>query len=302
MRALSGAPLKVAMIVVAASSLVGCSRYNNLKALKFFKNANKAYQAQDYREAAKLYQEYNAGLMDFLVNTGAITAKKAAELKAISYVPFYRINDNGEVQLMIDKEHPVRIANTKDQPQLKELIGGNTSIMPVFTSSAQNTFMITGMGLRNQAVKETSFMLHKLGIASRVAPGQGPKGDNVVRFFKKGQPYYAVIDTDALEGPVLVVFVANAGRRDPARPVDVDDLAGAVPALGVLRHDEEAAPLGEVDLEVPGRGAALHLVDMHDVETVVATRVVPGPPDRAPPRGARATARRATSGPWGAGG
>jgi hypothetical protein len=57
MRALSGAPLKVAMIVVAASSLVGCSRYNNLKALKFFKNANKAYQAQDYREAAKLYQE-----------------------------------------------------------------------------------------------------------------------------------------------------------------------------------------------------------------------------------------------------
>ena len=57
MRALSGAPLRVAMVVVAASSLVGCSKYNNLKALKFFKNANKAYQAQDYREAAKLYKE-----------------------------------------------------------------------------------------------------------------------------------------------------------------------------------------------------------------------------------------------------
>jgi tetratricopeptide (TPR) repeat protein len=57
MRALSGAPLRVAMIVVAASSLVGCSRYNNLKALKYFKNANKAYQAQDYREASKLYRE-----------------------------------------------------------------------------------------------------------------------------------------------------------------------------------------------------------------------------------------------------
>lgn len=56
MRALSGTPLKVAMIVVAASSLVGCSKVNNLMALKDFKNANKAYQAQDYRAASKFYR------------------------------------------------------------------------------------------------------------------------------------------------------------------------------------------------------------------------------------------------------
>ena len=118
-----------------------------------------------FAEAAKLYKEYNSGLLDFPVQTGALSAKKAEELKAISYVPFYRINDNGEVQLMIDKEHPVRIANIKDQPQLKELVGGNTAILPIFTSAAQNTFMITGMGLLNQAVKETAFMLQKLGIA-----------------------------------------------------------------------------------------------------------------------------------------
>ena len=166
-----------------------------------------------FAEAAKLYQEYNAGLLDFLVGTGALSSKKAAELKAISYVPFYRINDNGEVQLMIDKEHPVRIANIKDQPQLKELVGGNTAILPVFTSAAQNTFMLTGMGLRNQAVKETSFMLQKLGIASAVREGKGPQGDNVVRFFKNGEQYYALIDKDMYGVPAELIVRGMEGIK-----------------------------------------------------------------------------------------
>jgi len=171
-------------------------------------------QAEDaFKEAATLYKEYNAGLMDFLVDTGALPAKKAAELKAIDYVPFYRINGNGEVQLMIDKERPVRIANIKDQPQLKELVGGNDAILPIFTSAAQNTFMITGMGLRNQAVKETSFMLQKLGIASRVSAGNGPAGDNVVRFMKNGEQYYALVDTDAYGIPAELIVRGMEGIK-----------------------------------------------------------------------------------------
>jgi hypothetical protein len=166
-----------------------------------------------FEEAAKLYQQYNAGLLDFLAQTGALSDKKVAELKSINYVPFYRVNNNGEVQLMVDKERPVRIANIKDQPQLKELIGGNTAILPIFTSAAQNTFMLTGMGLRNQAVKETSFMLQKLGIASRVAPGNGPTGANVVRFFKKGEPYYALIDTDAYGIPAELIVRGMEGIK-----------------------------------------------------------------------------------------
>jgi hypothetical protein len=166
-----------------------------------------------FEEAAKLYKEYNAGLMDFLVDTGALTPKKAAELKAIDYVPFYRINANGEVQLMVDRETPVRIANIKDQPQLKELVGGNDAIMPIFTSAAQNTFMVTGMGLRNQAVKETSFMLQKLGIASAVREGKGPASDNVVRFMKNGEQYYALIDTDAYGIPAELIVRGMEGIK-----------------------------------------------------------------------------------------
>lgn len=166
-----------------------------------------------FKEAADLYQQYNAGLMDFLVETGALSAKKAAELKAITYVPFYRINNNGEVQLMIDKEHPVRISNIKDEPQLKELVGGNTAILPVFTSAAQNTYMITGLGLRNQAVKETAFMLRKLGIASRVAPGKGPTGTDVVRFKKNGEDHYAIIDTDMYGIPAHLIVRGMEGIK-----------------------------------------------------------------------------------------
>lgn len=166
-----------------------------------------------FKEAAELYQKYNAGLLDFLVDTGALSSKKASELKSISYVPFYRINGNGEVQLMIDKEHPVRIANIKDQPQLKELVGGNTAILPVFTSAAQNTFMLTGMGLRNQAVKETSFMLHKLGVASVIRPGSGPQGTNVIRFQKNGENHFAIIDTDMYGVPAELIVRGMEGIK-----------------------------------------------------------------------------------------
>jgi hypothetical protein len=183
--------------------------YNDVMArLNAKPEAKKAFE-----DAAKLYKEYNAGLMDFLVDTGALTPKKASELKAIDYVPFYRINANGEVQLMVDRETPVRIANIKDQPQLKELVGGNDAIMPIFTSAAQNTFMVTGMGLRNQAVKETAFMLQKLGIASRVAQGKGPASDNVVRFLKNGEQYYASIDTDAYGIPAELIVRGMEGIK-----------------------------------------------------------------------------------------
>ena len=169
--------------------------------------------AAAFKEAAALYQKYNAGLLDFLVQTGALPAKKAAELKAITYVPFYRVNGAGEVQLMIDRETPVRIANIKDEPQLQELIGGNKAIMPVFSGAVQNTFMITGMGMRNQAVKETSFMLQKLGVVSAMGPGKGPANDSVVRFKKNGEDYYAVIDKEAYGIPAELVVRGMEGIK-----------------------------------------------------------------------------------------
>ena len=177
--------------------------------------AKNKVQEDAVKAASKLYRQYNAGLLDFLVETGAITEKKAAELKAISYVPFYRVSGSGEVQLMIDKERPFSIGNIKDEPQLQALVGGNKHIMPIFTSAVQNTFMLTNMALRNQSVKETSYALLKIGMASRVAPGKGPASSDgsVVRFKKKGKDYYAVIDTAMYGIPADLVVKGMEGIK-----------------------------------------------------------------------------------------
>lgn len=185
------------------------AEYNEMMA--YLKTKPEAIKA--FEKGAQQYQEYNAGLLDFLVQTGALSAKKAAELKAINYIPFYRVNKNGIVELMVDKERAVRIANIKDEPQLKELVGGNKQILPLFTSAVQNTFMLTNMGLRNQSVKESAFMLRKIGIASRVAPGAGPADASTVRFRVKGEEHYAVIDKDLYGIPADLIVKGMEGIK-----------------------------------------------------------------------------------------
>jgi tetratricopeptide (TPR) repeat protein len=49
---------RVALVLGLAIGLVaGCGQVQNLKAKKLFKDANLAYQQQDYRKAAQLYEE-----------------------------------------------------------------------------------------------------------------------------------------------------------------------------------------------------------------------------------------------------
>lgn len=150
---------------------------------------------QAFKDAAKEYKAYNNGLMDFLAQSGAISKKKAEELKAMQYVPFYRVDKNN-VELYIDDEHIVRIGNIKNQPQLKELVGSNQKIMPIYTSAMQNTAMLVDMALRNIRTKNTAYTLQKLGAVSRISKGEGPSDPNVVRFKEHGQAMHALVDTD----------------------------------------------------------------------------------------------------------
>jgi tetratricopeptide (TPR) repeat protein len=56
MRALTGASLAMAAML-ALSATVGCSQVGAVKAKRSFKVANQAYQHQDYKKAAELYEE-----------------------------------------------------------------------------------------------------------------------------------------------------------------------------------------------------------------------------------------------------
>jgi len=176
--------------------------------------ALKANQTQfdAVQEAAKIYQTYNNGLIDFLVQTGEMTPEKAAALKKIPYIPYYRV-DGDSLNLFVAGEKPIRIGNVKDQPELQQLVGGEDQIMPIFTSAVQNTFILTRMGLRNAMMKDNSFLLHKLGMASKIGPGMGPKGENVVRFKVKGKDHFAVIDTDKFDIPAELVVKGMEGIK-----------------------------------------------------------------------------------------
>lgn len=156
---------------------------------------NKAFQ-----KAFELYQDYNAGLIAFAVETGAMSKQKGAELmRHRDYVPFYRVQD-GQAVLELFGEGYVRIGDIKNQPYLRELIGGDEGILPIFTSALQNTTLLTDMALKNMATRNAAYVMRDLGVAEiHKAKGgsMGPSGPDIIRFKRDGENYWAKVDTKA---------------------------------------------------------------------------------------------------------
>lgn len=115
-----------------------------------------------FEEARALYREYNNNLIDALEASGFIDSEKATELKQGDFVPYYRI-DGEVVNLETGASRPITIGNIVDQPYLRELVGDNTRILPIFSSMTQNTAMIMRTALRNMQAKDVGFMLADLG-------------------------------------------------------------------------------------------------------------------------------------------
>ena len=158
------------------------------------------------------YQQYNNGLLDFLVQTGFMPKYEADRLKKVPYVPFYRV-ENGAVVLFTGEEKPIRIGNLADNPDLKQLLGDSRSIMPLMTSAVQNTFMLTRAGLRNKATHTTADALFKAGFASKFGKGPGPVGTSTVRFKVDGVDYFATIDTDTFGIPANLIVQGMEGIK-----------------------------------------------------------------------------------------
>jgi len=163
-----------------------------------------------FKEAADVYSKYNKGLINFLQQSGAISKEKAAQLNSIkNYIPYYRASKDGGVNLFLDKEEVFRVGDLKNQPHLKELIGGDEAIFSAFNSAIMNTHMIVDMGLRNAATKRTANTLQDLKLG-KIARGEGPaKRPDVLRFKSDGEDYFMLVETEgtAFEGmdPELLV-------------------------------------------------------------------------------------------------
>lgn len=163
-----------------------------LKAALEFGRGNEAFQT-----ARGIYREYNNGLIDFAVQTGAISKQAAAAYTKGDYVPYYRVSKDGIVGLYIGGETPIRIGNIKEQPDLQSLVGGDEAVMDFFTSSLQNTAMLTDLSLRNLAARNAAFTLKEIGIAERV--GAGVSGKDIIRVKMDGEEQAWRVDTAAME-------------------------------------------------------------------------------------------------------
>lgn len=160
-----------------------------------------------FQKARDLYRDYNNNLIDFVVSSGAMSKEKGEALKAPGdYVPFYR-QVGGRVELVVMGEKPIRIGDITSQPYLQALVGGETTVLPVFTSALQNTSMLVDMALKNMAARNTAFVLRDMGVA-KIQDGKGPDNVKVIRFSVEekdasGKPKhkekYAIIDTKMKE-------------------------------------------------------------------------------------------------------
>jgi len=183
----------------------------------------RAYEIGDkipaFRKARELYKQYNEGLLDFLVETGAMSQKKRDELiKDREYTPFYRMR-GGIAELVVGEEiAPITVGDIKNQPHLHQLVGGNKPILDFFTGALQNTRLLTEMALRNQATKETAFAFANSGLLgvpldengnvklrkdgkpfNGIFKGEGKASPNVIHFKHNGENYYAEMNEKQLE-------------------------------------------------------------------------------------------------------
>jgi polyhydroxyalkanoate synthesis regulator phasin/ribosomal protein S19 len=162
-----------------------------------------------FEEARTEYNKYNKDLMHFLKDTGVLPPSVADELAATNdYIPYYR-EQNGNAELVIGKEGVYKIGNLADQPQLRELIGGEDKILDFATSSVQNTSMIMDVGLRNLASKNAMYELVGLDLAHFL--GKDTAAPNVVRFKDKGEEKFVRVDTDAVGIPADLLVKGMEG-------------------------------------------------------------------------------------------
>lgn len=189
----------------------------DIKAAKAEIDANPVLR-DAFSEVRDIYNQYNRDLINFNVQTGALSKEQANKLlQENDYIPYYRIRD-GVAELMIGKETPIRIGNLKDSPHLQELVGGDEPIMDFIASSVQNTSMLIDMATHNLAMRNLMFEFKDLGLATvgKVKGGNAPKG--AVTFKLDGVEHFGVVDTEVLgiSSDLLVKGLAGIPTMFPA--------------------------------------------------------------------------------------
>ena len=201
------------------------------------------------------YSAYNKGMIEFLASTGRISKKEAANLlKDGDYVPFYRIDKNGNADLVFNNSVTFNVGDIRRQPYLAELKGGDTKLLPLNEAIQRNTLLLTDMALTNNAAKSVAYGMQALGKGKgpvnpktgkptdlmAIKPGFGPDDAKVIRFYQEPDPNKP--DDDG-KRHIVVDTEGTAAEGIPAELV-VQSLEGASLALpGFFKLGGAAADL-----------------------------------------------------------
>jgi len=169
--------------------------------------------AKKYMDAALLeYKQFNGGLLDFAEQHDLLSAEEVARLKKTPFVPFYRIED-GVVKLYSDSETAIRIGDISNDKELVRMLGSEQTILPIFTSAVQNTYMLTRLSMHNKESLESSNALFKAGFVSKMGKGQGLASKDTVHYRLKGEPHFATIDSDTFGIPAELIVAGMSGIK-----------------------------------------------------------------------------------------
>ena len=201
------------------------------------------------------YNAYNKGMIEFLASTGRITKKVAADLlKEGDYVPFYRVDKNGNANLVFNNNVTFNVGDIRRQPYLAELKGGDTKLLPLNEALQRNTLLLTDMALTNNAAKSVAYGLQALGKGKgpvdpktgkptdlmAIKIGLGAADAKVIRFYQEPDPNKP---DDKGERHIEVDTKGTAAEGIPAELV-VQSLEGASLALpGFFKLGGAAADL-----------------------------------------------------------
>jgi hypothetical protein len=163
----------------------------DLKAVLAEADANPALKT-GLENVRRIYNAYNKGLIDFNVQTGAIPKALGDKLnEAGDYVPFYRVDANGNASLVFDNDVMVSIGDIRRQPYLAELKGGETKLLPLDEAIFRNTTLLVDKALTNMATKEVAYGLQAIGKSAdkmKIQKGEGPANARVIRFTQEPDP------------------------------------------------------------------------------------------------------------------
>jgi hypothetical protein len=192
-----------------------------------------------FSDAHAEYQEFNKNMVQSATKLGYLSKETAAKmLSNKDYVPYYRENAKGEVEMMMGDEKITRIGDIKTEPYLQQLVGGNKRILDFNTAAVRNANMLLEMGLRNQAAKSAAFNLRDIGMAD-VHKGDGPASPTTFRFKVDGANWYANVKDNSKGIPADLLVKGMEGI--PVQTSSLMHLMGAPSRL--LRQMFVANPI-----------------------------------------------------------